>query len=138
MTLPTPYLSRVVRQNPTAIEKYETRIAIKWFWRRGLPLLFMQKCKQDWSEAMNKTTIELCPICKYPDAECEHLGNHQHFWHCDDCGDNWLAAVGYECEVCPTDEVAQQPAPADVLSKGKIWADDPPRKGEDLPLRQKE
>lgn len=47
-----------------------------------------------------KTTIEPCPICKNPDAECEHLGNHQHFWHCDNCEDDWLAVVGYKCEVC--------------------------------------
>ena len=51
---------------------------------------------------MIKTTIEECPICKNPEAECEHLGNHQHFWHCDDCDDDWLAVVGYDCEVCPT------------------------------------
>lgn len=51
---------------------------------------------------MTKTTIEECPVCKNPEAECEHLGKYQHFWHCDDCDDDWLAVVGCECEVCPS------------------------------------
>lgn len=60
---------------------------------------------------MSKITKEPCPLCEYTDAECEHLGDYKHFWHCDECADDWLAVVGYECEVCPrsaTPEVSRQ------------------------------
>ena len=77
---------------------------------------------------MLKTTEE-CPVCKNPEAECEHLGNYQHFWHCDDCEDDWLAVVGYECEVCPTQDAqdgAKRPLtgrngkPTNVLADGTV------------------
>lgn len=44
-------------------------------------------------------THEPCPICRYPDATCEHL-HGTHFWICPRCNDEWEALACYDCEIC--------------------------------------
>lgn len=43
-------------------------------------------------------TIERCPVCGNPEAECEHFSG-THDWHCPNCGDN-TAIIGYPCAMC--------------------------------------
>lgn len=50
-------------------------------------------------------TTEPCPVCKNPEATCEHgikdaeTGLFVHLWNCPDCGES-AALVGYDCPEC--------------------------------------
>ena len=54
------------------------------------------------------TTVEMCPECGFPDAECQHgicdwHGRPIHTWDCPMCklDEEDIFLVLYECEHCP-------------------------------------